>query len=44
MSGSFLARNNGKAIENSSAWLRMNVAFGSLFPSLGSEIYFSLSR
>ncbi len=44
MSGSFLARNNGKAIENSSAWLRLNVAFGSLFPSLGSEVYFSLRR
>lgn len=44
MSGAFLARNNGSGIENSSAWLRMNVAFGSLFPSLGSEIYFSLSR
>ncbi len=44
LSGSFLARNNGKAIENSSLWLRLNVAFGSLFPSLGSEVYFSLSR
>ena len=44
LSGSFLARNNGKAIENSAAWLRLNVAFGSLFPSLGSEVYFSLAR
>jgi hypothetical protein len=44
LSGSFLVRAHGSWIENYAAWLRLNVAFGSLFPSLGSELYFSLSR
>lgn len=44
LSGSFLVRSSGHRIENSALWLRINVAFGSLFPSLGSELYFSLSR
>lgn len=44
LSGSYLTRNNGSLIENSALWLRLNVAFGSLFPALGSEINFCLSR
>jgi hypothetical protein len=44
LSGSYLTRNNGHAIENSAFWLRLNVAFGSLFPSLGSEVNFCMSR
>lgn len=44
LSGSYLTRNNGHAIENSAFWLRLNVAFGSLFPSLGSEVNFCISR
>jgi len=44
LSGSFFARSSGSWIENYSAWIRVNVAFGSLFPSLGGELYFSLSR
>ncbi len=44
LSGSFLVRSSGSAIENSAFWLRLNVAFGALFPSLGSEVYFSMSR
>jgi SAM-dependent methyltransferase len=44
LSGAFLLRSSGSVIENSAWWLRLNVAFGSLFPSLGSEVYFSMSR
>jgi hypothetical protein len=44
LSGSYLTRNNGRRIENSALWLRLNVAFGSLFPALGSEINFCMSR
>ncbi len=44
LSGAFLARNSGSAIENSKLWLRANLAFGALFPSLGSEVYFALER
>ena len=44
LSGSFIMRNSGSIIENSALWLRLNVAFGSFFPSLGSEVYFSMSR
>jgi hypothetical protein len=32
------------ALENSSAWLRFNLAFGGLFPSLGGELYFALEH
>ncbi|MFN3347665.1 methyltransferase domain-containing protein [Pseudorhodoplanes sp.] len=44
LSGSYLTRNNGRFIENSALWLRANIAFGSLFPSLGSEVNFCMSR
>jgi methyltransferase family protein len=44
LSGAFFMRTGGSWIENYATWLRLNVAFGSLFPSLGSELYFSLSR
>jgi SAM-dependent methyltransferase len=44
LSGAFFMRTRGSWIENYATWLRLNVAFGSLFPSLGSELYFSLSR
>jgi SAM-dependent methyltransferase len=44
LSGSYLTRNNGRAVENSALWLRLNVAFGSLFPALGNEINFCMSR
>ncbi len=44
LTGSYFARNNGQFIENSAFWLRLNVAFGSLFPSLGGEINFCFSR
>lgn len=44
MSGAFFMRRQGSALENSPAWLRLNLAFGGLFPSLGSELYFALER
>lgn len=42
LTGAFLTRNSGRAIENSRAWLRLNLAWGALAPALGSEIYFAL--
>ena len=44
LSGSYMMRNNGRGIENSPLWLRFNVAFGSLFPSIGGEVNFCMSR
>ena len=44
LSGAYFTRNTGKAIENYRLWLRLNLAFGALFPSLGSEVYFALQR
>jgi hypothetical protein len=44
MSGAFFMRRQGSRIENSPLWLRANLAFGGLFPSLGSEVYFALER
>ncbi|MGV3633677.1 MAG: class I SAM-dependent methyltransferase [Pseudorhodoplanes sp.] len=44
LSGSYLTRNNGRLVENSALWLRFNVAFGSLFPSIGNEVNFCMSR
>jgi SAM-dependent methyltransferase len=44
MSGAFFMRKSGHPIERSRLWLRLNLAFGNLFPSLGSELYFSLEK
>jgi SAM-dependent methyltransferase len=44
LSGAFFMRNTGSAIENSRLWLRMNLAFGAMFPSLAGEVYFALQR
>lgn len=44
LSGAYLARKQGAWIENFAAWMRLNVAFGAVFPSLGSEIYFQIRR
>jgi ubiquinone/menaquinone biosynthesis C-methylase UbiE len=40
MSGSHLMRLSGNALENSKVWARLNLFWGGLFPSLGSEVYF----
>lgn len=44
LSGAYFMRNTGRGIENSRLWLKLNLAFGALFPSLGSEVYFALKR
>lgn len=44
LSGAFLMRLSGRALEESSLWLRLNLAFGNLFPSIGSELYFALEK
>jgi SAM-dependent methyltransferase len=37
--GSHLMRLSGAALENSRLWARLNLFWGGLFPSLGSELY-----
>ena len=39
LSGSHLMRHSGAAFENSKTWARMNLFWGGMFPSLGSEVY-----
>ena len=41
MTGAFFMRKKGFALENYVWWLRLNLAFGSLFPSWPGEIYWS---
>ena len=44
ISGAFLMRKTGAFIENSKIWLRLNLLFGALFPSLGGEIYWRMRK
>lgn len=44
MSGAFFMRKSGHPLEDSPIWLRLNLLFGNLFPSLGSELYFTLEK
>lgn len=39
LSGSHLMRLSGAAIENYKIWVQLNLFWGGLFPSLGSEVY-----
>jgi len=39
LSGSHFMRLSGSAIENSQTWAKLNLFWGGLFPSLGSEVY-----
>jgi hypothetical protein len=41
MTGAFFMRKKGFALENHTWWLRLNLAFGALFPSWPGEIYWS---
>lgn len=46
-SGAYFFRKTGSFIENSfftPIWLRVNLLFGYLFPSIGSELYFSFKK
>jgi hypothetical protein len=42
LSGTFMMRASGSPLENYSWWVRANMAWGALFPSLGGEVYFSM--
>lgn len=44
LSGAFLMRNSGCHLENSPGWMRLNLAFGALFPSVGGELYWRMRR
>lgn len=44
LSGAFLIRKTGAAIENSSLWARLNLLWGATMPSLGGEIYWQMRR
>ena len=44
MTGAFAVRMSGSAVENNALWLRANLGFGATLPSLGSEVYFMMSR
>jgi SAM-dependent methyltransferase len=42
LTGAFFLRWSGSRAENSALWLRANLLWGSLFPALAGEVYFSL--
>jgi len=44
ISGAFFLRKSGSFLENSQGWLRLNLIWGALFPSLGGEIYWRMSK
>ena len=44
LSGAFLMRSRGSALENSAAWVRFNLAWGRLFPGWPGEIYWRMRR
>jgi len=44
LSGAFLVRASRSPLENKPWWIRMNLAWGALFPALGGEVYFALRK
>ncbi|MGA1367231.1 MAG: class I SAM-dependent methyltransferase [Blastocatellia bacterium] len=44
LSGAFLMRSRGSALENSAAWVRFNLAWGRLFPGWPGEIYWRMRK
>jgi hypothetical protein len=42
--GAFLMRKRGFSLENHAWWLRLNLAFGALFPGWPGEVYFAWQR
>jgi len=44
LAGAFFLRASGLCFENSGMWLRSNLLWGAMFPSLGAELYFSVCR
>ncbi len=44
ISGAFFLRKSGSFLENPKSWLRLNLLWGALFPSLGGEIYWRMCK
>jgi SAM-dependent methyltransferase len=44
MSGAFLMRSKGSALENSAAWMRFNILWGRVFPGWPGEIYWLMRK
>jgi len=44
LTGTFFLRWSGGFLEDFPIWIRLNMAWGALMPSLGGEVYFSLRR
>ena len=44
LSGAFLMRSKGSALENSAAWMRFNIAWGRMFPGWPGEIYWLMRK
>lgn len=44
MSGAFLMRSKGSALENLPAWIRWNLAWGAMFPGWPGEIYWLMRK
>lgn len=44
LAGAFFCRWTNFAAENSPLWMRSNLAWGAIFPSLGGELYFSIRK
>lgn len=42
MSGAFFLRKSGSFLESYSGWIRLNLVWGALFPSLGGEVYWRM--
>lgn len=42
--GTHFARMSGSPLENYAAWVRLNLLWGALVPSLGSEVYFAARK
>ncbi len=44
LAGAFFLRKSGSFLENFKGWLHLNLLWGALFPSLGGEIYWQMSK
>lgn len=44
LSGAFLMRSKGSALENSATWMRFNIAWGRMFPGWPGEIYWLMRK
>jgi len=44
LAGTFFCRWSDFILENTKTWLRANLLWGALFPSLGGEVYFCIRK